>query len=67
MLLQTSLDFAGMTLSVTNLIQLIFACAMLVLMLERLSSDRREKLRLVSELGAARDIQRSLLPHAAPE
>jgi len=64
---QTSLDFAGMTLSVTNLIQLMFACAMLVLMLERLSSDRRERLRLASELNAARDIQRSLLPQAAPE
>ena len=61
-----SLDFAGMTLSVTNLIQLLFAGAMLVLMLERLSLDRREKLRLASELDAAREIQRSLLPQAMP-
>jgi len=39
---------------------------MLILMLRRLSSDRREKLRLASELDAAREIQRSLLPQAAP-
>jgi serine phosphatase RsbU (regulator of sigma subunit) len=55
-----------MTLSVTNLIQLLFAGAMLILMLQRLSSDRREKQRLASELDAAREIQRSLLPQAAP-
>jgi serine phosphatase RsbU (regulator of sigma subunit) len=61
-----SIGLAGMTLSVTNLIQLVFAGAMLILMLERLSSDRREKLRLASELEAAREIQRSLLPQAAP-
>lgn len=61
-----SLSFAGMTLSVTNLIQLLFACGMLILMLERLSSDRREKQRLASELDTAREIQRSLLPQAAP-
>lgn len=57
---------AGMTLSVTNLIQLLFAGAMLILMLERLSSDRREKLRLTSELDAAREIQRSLFPQTTP-
>jgi serine phosphatase RsbU (regulator of sigma subunit) len=61
-----SIGFAGMTLSVTNLIQLLFAGAMLILMLERLSSDRREKQRLASELDAAREIQRSLLPQSAP-
>lgn len=61
-----SLSFAGTTLSVTNLIQLLFAGGMLILMLERLSSDRREKQRLASELDAAREIQRSLLPQAAP-
>jgi len=62
-----SIGFAGTTLSVTNLIQLLFAGAMLILMLERLSSDRREKLRLASELDSAREIQRSLLPQAAPQ
>lgn len=61
-----SMGFAGMTLSVTNLIQLLFAGAMLILMLERLSSDRREKQRLASELDAAREIQRSLMPQSAP-
>ena len=59
-------DLRGMTLSVTNLIQLLFAGAMLILMLERLSADRREKLRLASELDAARQIQRSLLPQTKP-
>jgi hypothetical protein len=61
-----SIGFGGMTLSVTNLIQLLFAGAMLILMLQRLSSDRREKQQLASELDAAREIQRSLLPQAAP-
>jgi len=61
-----SIGFDGMTLSVTNLIQLLFAGAMLILMLQRLSSDRREKQRLASELDAALEIQRSLLPQAAP-
>lgn len=65
-IIPASLSFAGTTLSVTNLIQLLFAGGMLILMLERLSSDRREKLRLASELDAAREIQRSLLPQAAP-
>src|SRR6516162_6091437 len=35
-------------------------------MLQRLFSDRCEKQRLASELEAAREIQRSLLPQAAP-
>jgi serine phosphatase RsbU (regulator of sigma subunit) len=61
-----SVGFVDMTLSVTNLVQLLFAVAMLILMLRRLSLDRREKLRLASELDAAREIQRSLLPKAAP-
>jgi serine phosphatase RsbU (regulator of sigma subunit) len=62
----SSLALGEMTVSVTNLIQLLFAGAMLVLMLERLSSDRREKQRLASELDAARQIQRSLMPQTAP-
>jgi serine phosphatase RsbU (regulator of sigma subunit) len=61
-----SIGFSGMTLAVTNLILLLFAGAMLILILHRLSSDRREKQRLASELDAAREIQRSLLPQAAP-
>ncbi len=55
-----------MMLSVTNRIQLPFAGALLILMLERLSLGRREKLRLASEPDAAREIQRTLLPQAAP-
>jgi hypothetical protein len=61
-----SIDFAGMTLSVTNLIQLLFAGAMLILMLARLASDRREKQRLASELDSAREIQQSLIPQSTP-
>jgi serine phosphatase RsbU (regulator of sigma subunit) len=61
-----SFVIAGMILSVSNLIQLSFAVAMLILMLHRLSSDRREKQRLASELDAAREIQRSLMPQTAP-
>jgi serine phosphatase RsbU (regulator of sigma subunit) len=65
-IIPASFVFAGMILSFTNLIQLLFAGAMLILMLQRLSSDRREKQRLASELDAAREIQRSLMPQSAP-
>lgn len=57
--------FGGMTLSVTNLIQMVFAGGMLVLILERLASDRRERQRLSAELDAARQIQQSLMPQSA--
>ncbi|MGH9647729.1 MAG: PP2C family protein-serine/threonine phosphatase, partial [Bryobacteraceae bacterium] len=66
-LFPAAIGFGGITLSVTNLIQLLFAGAMLILILQRLASDRREKQRLAGELDAAREIQRSLLPQDAPK
>jgi serine phosphatase RsbU (regulator of sigma subunit) len=66
-LFPAAIGFAGTTLSVTNLIQLLFAGAMLIILLQRLASDRREKQRLAGELDAAREIQRSLFPQDAPK
>src|ERR1019366_6336721 len=63
--LPATIDAAGMSLSVTNLIQLLFAGAMLILMLRRLTADRREKLRMASEFEAARTIQQLLLSGVA--
>jgi serine phosphatase RsbU (regulator of sigma subunit) len=66
-LFPAAIGLEGMTVSVTNLIQLLFAGAMLIVLLQRLASDRREKQRLAAELDAAREIQRSLLPQDAPK
>ncbi len=65
-IIPASFVVSGMIFAITNVIQLLFAGAMLILMLHRLSSDRREKQRLASELDAAREIQRSLMPQSAP-
>ncbi|HLK65732.1 MAG TPA: SpoIIE family protein phosphatase [Bryobacteraceae bacterium] len=50
-----------LTLSLTSLSQSALGASMLILLLRRLSQDRREKLRLDSEIEAARGIQQLLL------
>ena len=55
----------GLTLSFTSLAQSLLGTSMLVLVLRRLNEDRREKLRLNSELEAARAVQQLLLPATA--
>ena len=60
----------GLTLSFTSFFQSLLGASMLILVLRRLSDDRREKLRLDSELEAARGIQQLLLsgkPSPSPD
>jgi len=51
-LLPRSFAVSGLTLSYTNLEQIIGACALLLLLLRRLGEDRREKQRLAAGVGS---------------
>jgi len=63
-LLPRSIAVSGLTLSYTNLVQIVCAGALLLLLLRRLGEDRREKQRLAGELEAARSVQQLLISDA---
>jgi sigma-B regulation protein RsbU (phosphoserine phosphatase) len=58
-------ELGGMSAALTNLLQLLFATAMMILLLRRLAADRQEKQRLAAELEAARVVQQLLLSQAS--
>ncbi len=59
--------FGLLGVSVSHLVQLVFATAMMVMMLRQVRADRREQQRLAAELEAARAVQQFLLPQARVE
>lgn len=61
MIFPQAFSAGGLSLSYTSITQSLLGAVLLVRLLRRLSHDRREKMRMSSELEAAREIQQLLL------